>query len=270
MLQTSDSPSVDWAETAAMPVIARETIDLSAIHGGRPAEKEQILGRHGGAIVLFTCDRSPGAETYTKTVLPEPLLQQAAMLQPCRPAPVSTCSLMLQPGDTEAIVALESKRTGDGRWKNSTSRGTPICVVFESADRGRLEALRRDLFGTKAAERARAQEERQQKLQTALGSLSLEQRQSAMFQMMAQMRERLAAMRGASSPLPEGAPPELAALHESLQQKLREAEQRGRDQIAKHPLGPEILRQFGQIDPAILQLFGPMMGEPESEDKPEE
>src|SRR5260221_9808601 len=105
MLETSDSPSVDWSETAAVSAIAQETIDLSAMYGGHSAEKEQILGRHGGAIVLFTHERTPAAESYSKTALPEPLLKQAALIQPCRPAPISTFSLMLQPRDIDGIVA---------------------------------------------------------------------------------------------------------------------------------------------------------------------
>src|SRR5207302_2872005 len=142
--------------------------------------------------------------------LPEPLLKQAALIQPCRPAPISTFSLMLQPRDIDGIVALESQRTGDGRWKNSTSHGTPGCVLFESSDRGRLETLRRDLFGKKAADWAQAQEKRQQMLQTTLDSISPDERQAAMFQMMLQMRERFTKLHAADSPLPEGAAPELA------------------------------------------------------------
>jgi hypothetical protein len=270
MLKTSDSPSVDWAETAAMHVIAQETIDLSAMHGGRPAGKEQILGRDGGAIVLFTCERTPGAETYSKTVLREPLLEEAAMLWPGRPAPVSTYGLMLQPRDTESIVAFDSRRTGDGRWKNSASRGTPVCVIFESAERQRLEGLRRDLFGKKAADRAKALEDRQRRLETKLSTLSPDERSSAMIQVMLQMRERYGGVLGSGLPAPEGAQPELSALFESLHHKLREAKERGRDQIAKHPLGPEIVRQFGEIDPEILRMFGLTVDEPDPEDETKE
>jgi hypothetical protein len=264
MLETSESPSVDWPEVSTVETIARETIDLSPIHGG-PAAKEQVLGRQEGAFLLFEHEKSPAGESYSKTTLPGPLLKQAAMLQPCRPAPVSTYSLMLQPENTEAIMRVESQRTGDGQWKNSTSHGTPICVLFESTDRGRLEALRRDLVGKKAADRSQAVESRQQKLQSTLEALSPDERQSAMFQMMLQMREQLQNMHLAGSSLPADAPPELAALHESLQQKLLEAEQRAKEHLSRHPLGPEIMRQFGAINPEILRLFG-AAGEPDDEE----
>jgi hypothetical protein len=265
MLQTFDSPSVDWSKAEALAVIARETIDLSPLHGGKPASKEQVLGRQGKAIVLFTREQTPVGETYSQTTLPEPLLHQAAMLQTYRPAPVSTFSLMLQPENIAAIVHVESQRTGDGRWKNSTSHGNPVCVLLESADRGRLEALRRELFGKKAADRAQAQEVRQQKMQSQLDGLSMDERQAAMYQMMLKMREQLANLRGAGPTVPADAPPELAALQESLQQKLREAEERAKEHISKHPLGPEIMRQFGEINPEILRLFGTFMG-PDAEE----
>jgi hypothetical protein len=138
MLATSDSPSVDWPETGSLQVIARESIDLSPIHGGRSARKEQVLGRKDGALILWTYEQTPAGESYSRTALPEPLEAQAAMLQPHRPAPAATFGLTLQPRDTEGIAALESERTSDGRWKNSTSHGVPICVMFESADLSRL------------------------------------------------------------------------------------------------------------------------------------
>jgi hypothetical protein len=51
-----------------------------------------------------------------------------------------------------ARAASKSQRTADGHWKNSKSRGAPICAQFESSDRARLQALRRDLFGDQAPE----------------------------------------------------------------------------------------------------------------------
>jgi hypothetical protein len=176
---------------------------------------------------------------------------------------------MLQPENTEAIVRVESQRTGDGQWKNCTSHGTPICVLFEATDRGRLEALRRDLVGKKAADRSQAAESRQQKLQSTIDALSPDERQAAMFQMMLQMRERLQSMQVAGSPLPADAPPELAALRESLQQKLHEAEQRAKEHLSMHPLGSDVMRQIGELNPEILRLLG-MAGESNADDEPDE
>ena len=253
MLATSETPAVDWSETENLEVIARERIDLSPIHGG-PAEKEQVLARHGETIVLFVHERSPAREQYARTALPEPLSRHLAMLQPCRPAPIVTYSLVLQPENIEAIESVESERTSDGQWKNSSSRGTPICVLFESADRGRLEALRRALFGKQAADCAQAQEDQQQKFQQALAGLSLEQRQAAMAQAMLRMREQFAQLQG--GPLnPEQRPPEAAGLHDLMQQKFREIEQRAKDVLGKHPVGPDVLRMFGELNPEIARLF---------------
>jgi hypothetical protein len=188
MLATSDGPSVDWSEIATLQVIARESIDLSPIHGGRPANKEQVLGRKDGALILLAHEQAPSGESYSRTALPEPLDAQAARLQPHRPDPAATFGLTLQPDNTDGILAVESERTSDGRWKNSTSHGVPVCVMFESADRSQLEALRRELFGKAAAERAHALEESQAKLQSQLESASPQERQAAILQMMLQMR----------------------------------------------------------------------------------
>lgn len=275
MLKTFDSPSVNWSETSALDVVMQETIDLFPIYNGA-AEKEQILARQGTALVLYVHERSPAGEMYSKIVLPEPLLNEAAMVQSYRPAPVSTYNLMLQPDDSEGVVWLESRRTSDGRWKNSKSRGSPHCAFFESANRARLEALRRDLFGQETADRAQSQEESQQRLQAALESQSPDERQAAKLQMMSRVFEQLGGMRAARSPLPDDAPFEIKALHNSLQQKLSDAEQRIREEIAKHPdslqdeiakssPGSDILRQLAKINPDILRLFGT-----ESPDKKDE
>jgi hypothetical protein len=107
------------------------------------------------------------------------------------------------------------------------------------------------------------------KLEASLEPVSANERQSAMLQMMLTMRERLAGLRGAASPLPQDAPPEVAAMNETLQQRMRELEQRAREKVAEHPLGPEILRQFGQINPEILRLFGTVLG-PDADNQPDE
>ncbi|HEY2156001.1 MAG TPA: SMI1/KNR4 family protein, partial [Isosphaeraceae bacterium] len=52
-LAASDGPGVNWSEAeASRDVLARETIDLSSMHAGRPASKEQILAREGEALIL--------------------------------------------------------------------------------------------------------------------------------------------------------------------------------------------------------------------------
>ncbi len=106
--KTADAPSVDWSETATMEVIAREMIDLSRLHP-KGAEKEQILVRRQGSLVLFTHERTPREERFTKTTLPEPLVEAIALIQRCRPDPVYTYTLILQPAESEGIVELESE-----------------------------------------------------------------------------------------------------------------------------------------------------------------
>src|SRR5260370_29471690 len=109
------------------------------------------------------------------------------MIMRCRHDPIYTYGLTLQPQNSDGIVEHESERTREGRWKNSTSRGVPICVQFESHDRARLEALRRSLFGEKTADRAQAREKSQEELQQRLASRSPEERQAAGMSMFQQM-----------------------------------------------------------------------------------
>jgi hypothetical protein len=173
MLDTSESPQLDWSETASLEVIARETVDLSRQHGDG-ATFEQLLGRQAGVLVLYTREGTPEGETLTRTTLPEPLENDGAFAGSCRlhrTGFVRTYALQLQPQQTDGIVEVQSKRTRDGRWKNTTSRGAPYCVLFESTDRDRVETLRRRLFPDEAAN-ARAREEHEQGQQKVLEYLA--------------------------------------------------------------------------------------------------
>src|SRR5262249_4557769 len=158
MLETSEGPQVDWAETDALPVVARETTNLSALYGG-PATLEQVLCRHQRALVLFTREQTPAGGAPAPDTPPQPPGPTpgagAASIRPHRPGPTATYALHLQPQESDGIVEVTSTKTDDGRWKNGMTKGAPIGALFESADRSRLEELRRTLFGDAAAERAR-------------------------------------------------------------------------------------------------------------------
>ena len=67
MLETFDSPSVDWSETGTLEILAKETIDLSPICGG-PVVKEscglavqqlQVCARLVPAVRLRAIDMRP-------------------------------------------------------------------------------------------------------------------------------------------------------------------------------------------------------------------
>jgi hypothetical protein len=243
MLATSESPSVDWSETDGLVFIARETVELSAIHNGA-AQYEQLLGRLEGRLVLYTHDRSPKDERLTKTMVPEPLDGQAAQIQRHRPDPISTYGLTLQPEDSEGIVEHESQRTPDGTWKNSVSNGVPICVTFESTDRNRLVELRKTLFGANSAAKAELRDRNMENLQQQMQSLSPEQQQAAGIAMILDMQRR----QQSEHPLdPESMPPEAATLHAMLQEKLRDAERRAQEIVARLPLNPEIQRLLRKV-----------------------
>jgi hypothetical protein len=216
MLDTADTPQVDWSETASLEILARETIDLSRLDAAGAAF-EQVLGRQGGALVLFTRERTSEGERLTRTTLPEPLENDGAFAgswRPHRSGPVRTYALQLQPRETDGMVAIESKQTKDGRWKNATSRGVPIYVMFESTDRDRIEALRQVLFSDDVAN-DRTREEREKGRQ--------------------KVREYLAQL-----------PTDPATAMELLRQKLRETLERARHEISGLPGDSETCRPPGE------------------------
>jgi len=238
ILETFDAPSVDWSEAAQLAVIARETLDLTDPLGNR-IQTEQILGRRDKTLVLMVHERTDSGEKFTKTTLPEPLSPDMAMIQRFRPGPMATHSLVLQPDQFDGILQLESERTRDGRWKNHTSRGTPICVQFESRDRGRLETLRRTVFGQPAADRAQSREDTQEQLQRQMDTISPEAQHAAAMQMVLQMRGQFG---GGVPPQSAAPPPQAAALQAILQQRLQDLERRAKDVLGQHPLSSEIQR----------------------------
>jgi hypothetical protein len=249
MLETSDTPLAQASGTGNLETITQETIDLSAVLGPH-AVLEQTLGRHAGALVLLTHEKTSEGERYTRTTLPEPLAGnafQAGAIASLRPAPTATYALHLQPQDTRGIVQVESQRTRDGRWKNSTLRGAPSYVHFESTDRGRLEALRRLLLGKEAAARAQAQQDQQDLLQQKLTALSPEEKHAAAMQMFLQMQQQFGGGPAMGAASPADLPPEVAALSELMNEKLREAMRRSQEIMARHPVDPEVLRLLGEM-----------------------
>ena len=249
LLASSPVPSVNWSETETLPVLARETIDISAIYHGRLASVEQVLVRDGDLLVLFARERSPRGETLTLTRLPLPLDSQWARIDAYRPAPVGTYALHLQPEDSASILNLESRMDADGRWKNTTENGAPLYVMFESTRREVLESLRKQLLGEQAAARAQS---RQVELAATLGALSPEERMSAMLQAALDMQAQLDPG-FESSGAAAGVPPDLAQAAEMMRRKLEEMLQRAQDKIAENPPSPEVRQKIADI----LRQLGP-------------
>ncbi|HVV99064.1 MAG TPA: SMI1/KNR4 family protein [Planctomycetaceae bacterium] len=248
LLASSAAPSVDWSEIEDLPVLARETIDISPIHRGKPASVDQVLVRDGGdALVLFTRERSPQGETLTRTRLPLPLDSNWAQIDPHRPAPIGTFGLHLHPEESDEIVSQESHTDADGRWKNTTDHGVPIYVMFESTNRDKLVSLRKQLLGDKAAANAQAKQDRQGELQRTLDALSPAERMSAMLQSALQMKAELDRECEDEGITAAGMPPELAQAAEAMQRKMQELMQRAQEKIAEHPPSPEVQQKIADI-----------------------
>jgi hypothetical protein len=241
MLQSDETPMVDWSEAKRLPIVAEETIELTPLYG-EPSSKVQILARQDETLVLFTHERSPVEERLTRTLLPLPLEERMAWVRPFRPEPLATYSLILQPEQHEGIVELESKRTEDGRWKNAKSNGVPVCVMFESSDKARLEALRREVLGERAAARAQAEDQRLEKMQQVMGGLASREQRAAGMHMFLQMMGQAGGPTSPGMPTAENLPLQAAALQAILQQRMQTLMENAKHVLGEHPLSPEIQR----------------------------
>jgi hypothetical protein len=245
-LAGAPEPSVDWrqAVTAGEPV-AREVVDLSRFHGGS-AVFEQILLRAGQELLLFTNERSGRDETLSRTTLPLPLDPEWAQIRPFRPPPIGTFGLHLQPVESDGIVEKRSHKTADGHWKNTTSHGTPIYVMFESTDRDKLEALRAQVLGSDGAAKAEAKQARDADFQASLAKLSPEQRMAALLNEALDFKNE--ADRQFASQFADlstaAIPPELAQAGQAIRQKLEQMTEMARKKIADTPVDPEVLKQI--------------------------
>lgn len=249
MLASAEAPSVDWSEIERLEVVARESIDLSPIFN-RPASLEQVLAREDeDFLLLFTHERSPEGETFTRTSLPLPLDASWAEVSSYRPAPCATYKLHLQPEETDDIVEQQSEKTDDGRWKNSTSRGAPIYVTLESTDRSRLEALRKELFGAAGAARAQAKQERQAEFEQTLDTLTPDQRIAAMMRVALAMKDKMDLQFGAGLGDTSGMPPALAEAAKAMQKKMQQMVEKAQERIKANPIDAETMRQLeGVLD----------------------
>jgi hypothetical protein len=252
LLASSPTPSVNWSETETLPVLARETIDISPIYQGKPAMLEQVLVRDGETLVLFARERSPREETLTRTRLPQPLDAEWARIDAYRPAPVGTFALHLQPEDSSGIVNDESRLNADGMWKNTSETGVPIYVMFESTRREELEALRTQLLGAEAAAHAQAQQDRQAELAATLDALPPEERMSAMLQSALDMQAQLDRDFEDSAAAAD-MPPHLAHVADMMRRKMAEMLQRAQAKIAATPPSPAVQQKIAEI----LRDLGP-------------
>jgi hypothetical protein len=246
-MATSPEPTVKWADAQkdADP-IARVDIDLSSIYDGAHASFEQALTRGSDELILFTRERSPGIETVSRTTLPLPLDPDWAQIRPFRPAPIRTFSLHLQPVNTDGIVEKRSSKTADGQWKNATSRGTPIYVMFESADRGKLETLRAQVLGSESAAKAQAKQARDAEFQDLLANLPPAQRAAALLSEVLDFREeadrQFAAQFGEIAGME--IPPDLAGAGGAIRQQLEQMAEILREKAAATLLDPEVIKQI--------------------------
>jgi tetratricopeptide (TPR) repeat protein len=168
LLKSDDLPLFDWSETGELDeVLAEEAFDLSDAYQA-PATHDQVLGRKEGKLVYYQRQRMPDGERLTKMLLSEPIFAEGAMIMPVGSKPFGRFVLTLLTHPDSTGQEWESVRTTSGRWKNRQGEQSPFN--FMSADRARLEALRRTLIGAEAAASAEAREQHMHRMQNALDS----------------------------------------------------------------------------------------------------
>lgn len=238
---TDAAPTVEWpGPWDDLDLVARETLTGSTVDEVE-WRLEQVLVRQGDDLVLWTRKQSYGGEERSRTLLPTPLDSRWAVVKPLRPEPNPTFALHIQPTDHDGIACESSERREDG-WRNATSRGAPIYVMFESRDRERLEALRARLLGSEEAEAARQRERRDAELQARLDGLSPEARLATMTSAAEKLREETDRMFRETNPDPSPLAPEHRALLVTLQRKVSEAMAKAREQSGGAVPDPEALK----------------------------
>lgn len=237
-VETDEAPAVDWTETVDAPdVLAREVVEI-AEWGGRALRLEQVLIRRGGGLIFYSRQSDGATEELSRTTLPGPIVAGLASINAYRPPPDATLALHLQSEELDGIVYVASSRSGDGGWRNSETLGAPCYVAFESADRGRLEALRSTVLGADAGV-AETRQASQDAMNARLAAMTPEDRTAALFQAATELASE-------TPPLDAGSKPEtgfhgLTSLSEILRRKIAEAaESAGAD---------------AEVDPETLRLL---------------
>lgn len=146
LIAVSPTPAVDWTETGRLDVVLlQDKVNVSVL------QTEIVLGRLGGALVLYTHDVDPWNEGYTKTTIPEPLNPWFAFVFLYPPFINMPYFLHLSPRDPTGVISVKSMRTSDGNWKSTVDIGVPVHVDVLCNSMSRLRALRRELLGKGAA-----------------------------------------------------------------------------------------------------------------------
>jgi hypothetical protein len=157
-------PILDWREKDALPALAEETVSVTYISpAGARETVEQRLCDGGDHYVMYRRCRGVRGEELSRTTIGKPLAD--LQIRPFRPEPSRTFTLDIGPKDMRSIVTVTSQRTSRG-WQNTTSKGAPIYVQYESPDRFRLERLRELLYGGAPPAHVLAEEELQQRCET--------------------------------------------------------------------------------------------------------
>lgn len=186
----SDKPEVDWEESERLEVLAEDAVDESAWLPPGTVSR-YLLARGDGVLVLYreSLDFGTGGKRLTRIELPLPLDVETMILRQRRMD--GPWTLQLQPKRSAGIIYIESTELPDGGWRNRRSKGAPAYDVFESESKEKLEELRVELIGEKAAKECEAEDDRMVAFQRRVSQSSPDELQVIGFQLLHAMQGTL-------------------------------------------------------------------------------
>lgn len=247
LMAADDEPAVDRGEIGRLSIVAEETIDVD-YGGGERWIEQQTLCETDDAFVLFCRQRNSEGEEHSRCRLVKPIDADQCVIHDYRPEPHRTYHILLQPAEAE-IEWTYSRKTSQGRWKNSQSEGVPIYAEFESHDRGRLEELRRTILGGEPSPRALAEE----RWREHVGQMSDEQLEALTPHMMAHSMEVLERLHAETD---LGEPPEEI---KPLWDRMEQMKAKMKADLQQR------MRHAGELDPELADLMKQMTDPPDTD-----
>ena len=186
----SDKSEVDWEESERLEVLADDVVDESSWLPPGTVSR-YLLARGDGVLVLYreSLDFGTGGKRLTRIELPLPLEADAMILRQRRMD--GPWTLQLQPKRSSGIIYIESTELPTGGWRNRRSKGAPAYDVFESESKEKLEELRIELIGEKAARECEAEDDRMVAFQRRVSQSSPDELQVIGFQLLHAMQGTL-------------------------------------------------------------------------------
>jgi hypothetical protein len=159
-------------------------------------------------------------------------------------------TLNITPKNQKGIRSIESKRTPEGTWKNEACEGVPVYVSLISRNREELKALREQLLGKEAADKADKADRKADEQQKRFEKMSETEMQQFSSEMALKQLEHLKAdMSAHAGEIPE----ELKGMFGVFANLQKTLEQKAKDMQAGLPdASPELKKLMAEMHLEVL------------------